>query len=173
VRDEVIDFIARLSQQTGIRAQRLVRWLGLGESKYFEWKKRYGKANEHNGHVPRDHWLEENEKEAILAFHSLYSLEGYRRLTYMMLDADVVAASASTVYRVLKEAGVMRPWGRSRSKKGTGFIQPKGPHQHWHIDMAYLNIRGTFYYMTTILDGYSRAMPPSPDGGFTGRSARR
>ena len=28
-------------------------------------------------------------------------------------------------------------------------------HQHWHIDVSYLNI-GTFYYLFSILDGYSR-----------------
>jgi putative transposase len=28
-------------------------------------------------------------------------LEGYRRLTFMMLDADVVAVSPSSVWRVL------------------------------------------------------------------------
>lgn len=30
------------------------------------------------------------------------------------------------------------------------------PHQHWHVDISYLNIGGTFYYMCTLLDGYSR-----------------
>ena len=35
-------------------------------------------------------------------------------------------------------------------------MQPDGPHRHWHIDIAYLNISGTFYYLCSILDGYSR-----------------
>jgi putative transposase len=42
------------------------------------------------------------------------------------------------------------------SKKGTGFHQPQKPHEHWHLDIRYVNIHGTFYYLTTILDGYSR-----------------
>jgi hypothetical protein len=25
-------------------------------------------------------------------------------------------------------------------------------HQHWHIDVSYLNIGGTFYYLCSILD---------------------
>jgi len=29
-------------------------------------------------------------------------------------------------------------------------------HQHWHIDVSYLNIGGTFYYLCSILDGFSR-----------------
>jgi hypothetical protein len=34
--------------------------------------------------------LEPWEKEAIIGFHLKNPLEGYRRLTFMMLDADVV-----------------------------------------------------------------------------------
>ncbi len=30
------------------------------------------------------------------------------------------------------------------------------PHQHWHIDVSYLNVGATFYYLCSILDGYSR-----------------
>ena len=47
----------------------------------------YGKVNEHNGWAPRDFWLEDWEKQAIIGFHLKNSLEGYRRLTFMMLDA--------------------------------------------------------------------------------------
>src|SRR6266404_5099834 len=26
------------------------------------------------------------------------------------------------------------------------------PHQHWHIDVSYINIAGTFYYLCSVLD---------------------
>src|SRR5437763_1316399 len=32
------------------------------------------------------------------------------------------------------------------------------PHQHWHIDVSYINIAGTFYYLCSVLDGFSRSM---------------
>lgn len=128
----------------------------LGTSKYHQWKRRYGKANEHNGQVPRDWWLEEWEKQAILDYHDRNPLEGYRRLAFMMLDDDVVAVSPSSVYRVLKTAGRLDRWNRKASKKGTGFVQPIGPHVHWHVDISYLNLGGTFYYLCSLLDGYSR-----------------
>lgn len=133
-------------------------WLGIAQSKFSDWKTRYGKVNEHNGWVPRDHWLEDWEKQAILDFERMNYLEGYRRLTFMMLDADLVAVSPSSVYRVLKNAGRI---GRSTNKpslKGTGFIQPEKPHKHWHIDVSYVNLHGTFYFLTAILNGYSRSI---------------
>jgi hypothetical protein len=64
------------------------------------------------------------------------STEGYRRLTFMMLDADIVAVSPASVWRVLSRAGLLRKWNAKPSKKGTGFEQPPQPHQHWHIDVC-------------------------------------
>lgn len=130
--------------------------MGVPEGTYYNWRQRYGKVNEHNGWIPRDHWLEDWEKKAILDFHFAHPLEGYRRLTYMMLDADVVAVSPSSVYRVLKQAGVLARFAGKPSRKGTGFQQPDRPHRDWHLDISYLNICGTFYFMASILDGYSR-----------------
>ncbi|MCX7096355.1 MAG: IS3 family transposase [Methylococcales bacterium] len=136
--------------------KRLLDWLGLAKSTYNTWSKRYGIGNRHNGLTPRNHWLLEAEKQAIVAFHHRHPLEGYRRLSYLMLDANVVAASPSTVYRVLKAAGVLDSWQAKLSKKGTGFEQPLAPHAHWHTDVSYINVAGTFYYFCSVLDGFSR-----------------
>jgi hypothetical protein len=57
-------------------------------SKFYDWRQRYGCINEHNGWVPRDFWLELREKEAIIEFHLKNPLEGYRRLTFMMLTFE-------------------------------------------------------------------------------------
>ena len=137
-------------------ADRFVRWLGIAASKFYDWRTRYGKVNEHNAWVPRDHWLEPWERAAMLAFHGDHPEDGYRRLTYMMLDADLVAVSPATTYRVLREAGALRRWDTPPSKKGTGFVQPLAPHEHWHVDIAYLHIAGTFYFLCSVLDGCSR-----------------
>ena len=151
-----MDFVRRWSEKTEIRAGRFIRWLGIAGSKFYDWRERYGKVNEHNGWIPRDFWLEDWEKQAIIAFHLKNPLEGYRRLTFMMLDADIVAVSPASVWRVLSRAGLLRKWNGKPSKKGTGFDQPPQPHQHWHIDVSYMNICATFYYLCSILDGYSR-----------------
>ena len=153
-----MDYVRHWNERTKIAVCTLVLWLGIAQSKFSDWKTRYGKVNEHNGWIPRDHWLEDWEKQAILDFERKNDLEGYRRLTFMMLDADIVAVSPSSVYRVLKNAGRI---GRSTNKpslKGTGFIQPEKPHKHWHIDVSYVNLHGTFYFLTAILDGYSRSI---------------
>lgn len=156
VRDQIVDFVRRWSEATEIGAGRFIEWLSIPASKFYDWRERYGQRNEHNGWVPRDFWLEQWEKEAIVDFHLKNPLEGYRRLTFMMLDQDVVAVSPSSVWRVLGQAGLLSKWKGKSSKKGPGFAQPLHAHGHWHIDISYINISGTFYYLCSVLDGYSR-----------------
>ncbi len=156
VRDQIVDFVRRWSEAGEIGAGRFIGWLGMTASKFYSWRERYGRVNEHNGWVPRDFWLEAWEKQAIVNFHLKNPLEGYRRLTFMMLDRDVVAVSPASVWRVLSQAGLLKKWNGKPSHKGAGFEPPPGPHQHWHIDVSYINIAGTFYYLCSVLDGYSR-----------------
>jgi putative transposase len=154
-----VDFVRSWSDKTEIPAKRFLPWLGVAKSKFHDWKRRFGKANEHNAWVPRDHWLTAQEKERICAFARQRPLEGYRRLTFMMLDAEEpqhVACSPASTYRVLKNAGLLAGQAPKPTKKGTGFVQPLQPHEHWHVDISYLNIAGTFYFMCAILDGCSR-----------------
>jgi len=152
----VVDYVNRWTARAELPAKKLLAWLELASSKFHQWQKRYGRPNAHNGRMPRDGWLADWEKRAILDYHQRHSLEGYRRLAFMMLDDDVVAVSPSSVYRVLKQAGRLdRKWQKT-SKKGTGFVQPLTAHEHWHVDVSYLNLGGTFYYLCSLLDGYSR-----------------
>ena len=60
----------------------------------------------------------------------------------MMLDADVVAVSPATVYRVLRAVGVLDRWNHRPSRKGTGFVQPLRTHEQWHVDITYVNLAG-------------------------------
>ncbi len=151
-----MDFVTAYCRRTDHPRRWVLERLGIAPGQFHRWTKRYGLANTHNGLIPRDHWLTPTERQAILDYHQTHPLDGYRRLAYMMIDADVVAVSPATVYRVLRAAGVLDRWHRTPSRKGTGFVQPLQPHEHWHIDITYINIAGTFYYLCAILDGASR-----------------
>ena len=122
MRGQVVDFVRQWSEKTEIGVGRFIHWLGVTASKFYDWRQRYGCVNEHNGWVPRDFWLEPWEKEAIVDFHFENPLEGYRRLTFMMLDADVVAVSPASVWRVLKQAGLLSRWKASRLARGLASI---------------------------------------------------
>jgi len=157
VRDSVVDTIENYHRKTGITMRNLLKYSGLSISKYYDWKKRYGELNTHNGNIPRNHWLLAEEKEAIISYGKLFSgEEGYRRMCYRMLDDDIVAVSPSTVYRVLKEAGLLSRFKGKPSSKGEGFVQPKKAHEHWHIDISYIKVLEENYFLISIIDGYSR-----------------
>src|SRR5207249_929638 len=84
-----------------------------------------------------------------------HPLEGYRRLAFMILDANVVAVSPSSVYHMLRDAGLLRPHNSKPSLKGKGFQQPLSVHEHWHVDVSYINVAGTFFYLCSLLDSCS------------------
>ena len=157
IRDEIIKYVRMLNTKTDIVYGRLISLLGIQESKFYSWSSRIGKPNFHNHMLPKSNWLLEDEKQALLRFAKAHPGEGYRRLTYMMLDDGVVAVSPSTTYRLLKGYGLLDQWNTVKSSlKGTGFIQPKKPHEHWHIDIKYVNYHGSFLFLISIIDGYSR-----------------
>ena len=77
----MVDFTRHWAEKSGLTIEQVLGWLELSAGKFYDWRQRYGQANQHNGRVPRDFWLQEEEKQAILDFQELYPLEGYRRLT--------------------------------------------------------------------------------------------
>jgi transposase InsO family protein len=131
--------------------------LGITNSKYYSWVQRKGEANNHNGKMPKKNWILNSEKEAIIKYAKKHENEGYRRLTYMMLDENIAAVSPTSTYRILFNAGLLNKWNKvSSNKKGSGFDQPEKIHQDWHIDIKYVNYKGTFLFLISIIDGYSR-----------------
>ncbi|RKY48416.1 MAG: IS3 family transposase [Candidatus Neomarinimicrobiota bacterium] len=146
-----------METKSGLPQAWFITKLGISSSKYYDWTRRYGLENQHNGHIPRDFWVLDWEKQAIVNYCKDRIEEGYRRLTYKMIDEDIVAVSPSTVYRILKKHDLLIRWKPlKKSLKGNGFKQPKKIHQHWHIDIAYVNVRGSFLFLISVLDGYSR-----------------
>lgn len=154
----MIDVIHDYHMLTDLETIQLVDWIGISRGKFYDWRKRYGQENRHNGRMPRDYWLQPWERDAIIDFYQEHQDVGYRALTYLMMDRDIVAVSPATVYRVLSQAGCFEGKTPHSSKKGAGFEQPLQPHDHWHVDVSYVNIAGTFYYACCILDGYSRSI---------------
>jgi len=156
VRDEVVLFCRKWSAKTEIPMKKVITLLGISSSKFYDWENRIGLPNLHNGLIPKDHWILDSERDAVIEYFKEHPLDGYRRLSYMMIDHDIAALSPSTVYRILKDANLMGNRSVKRSLKGTGFIQPLKPHEHWHVDISYINAGGTFYYLCSVLDGASR-----------------
>jgi transposase InsO family protein len=143
---------------------KVIQMTGISRVKFYDWRKRLGMGNNHNGKIPKAHWLTPKERQAIIDYarkyitqNSYYLKDGYRRITYKGIDDNAFAASPATVYRVLSNAGLLNKWqGKRNSSKGLGYRQPLAPHQEWHTDIKYINFKGTFLFLISVLDGYSR-----------------
>lgn len=149
-------YVERMSELTDYSRRELIELIGIHPGRYYAWKKRRGRFNRHNGRIPKSHWILAEERQAIIDYCSDKLEEGYRRLTYMMLDEDAAAVSPSTTYRILKKADLLNRWSRSQASEKPGFKQPIAVHQHWHVDISYVNILGTIFFLITVLDGKSR-----------------
>lgn len=149
-----MEYLKYWRRRTDIALVTILSWLALSQARYYSWQKPKPASR---GEAPKSHWLLPWEVEAIIAYRHDHLDEGYRRLTYQMLDQNIVAVSPASVYRVLREAKLLWPYAKPHTKaKGSGFVQPSKPHEHWHLDISYINFKGTFVYLVALIDGYSR-----------------
>lgn len=159
-----MEFVNHISSNSQIGIMTMLRMLSISHSKYYDWKNRFSKENNHNGKIPKQHWLTPEEIQAIIDYakenvcENIHHLrDGYRRIAYGGIDAGLFAASPTSVYRVLKNAGILNQWlGKKTTSKGTGFNQPNAPHKEWHTDIKFVNYHGTFLFFISVIDGYSR-----------------
>lgn len=128
--------------RTGWTVCRILRRMGLANSRYYDWK---GRADERYledlfpGHRSSPHAILAEEKAAVIAYALAHTREGYRRLAWMMIDEDVAYVSPTSVYRILSDADLLYRWKRSRSE-GERPPEPKAPNERWHTDLMYLRV---------------------------------
>jgi transposase InsO family protein len=154
---DVLDFIKHLHDMTGLEKKWIIKTLGVKSSTYYNW---FGRQEQcrlmDTKPVGRNPYrLLDWEKEAIVDFYMAHQENGYRRLTYMMIDQNIVYCSPSTVYRHLKGQGLLMRWAEPRIL-GPKPALPTAPNQKWHTDLMIMEIGGINYYYQGIIDAYSR-----------------
>jgi hypothetical protein len=92
----------------------------------------------------------------VISYALAHPKEGYRRLAWMMTDADVVYLSPASVYRVLNDADLLYRWKRS-CRGGERPAPPSAPNQRWHTDSMYLRVADVWYVMPEAIVSGARA----------------
>lgn len=154
----VLRLVERTRARTGWTIRRILKRLGMPKSRYYGWKRRAAEQrleDRAGGARSSPHAILVEEKDAVIDYALVHPQEGYRRLTWMMIDADVAYMSASSVYRTLRDADLLYRWKRSR-KVGEPPPEPTAPNERWHTDLMYLRVEDTWYFLVTVLDAYSR-----------------
>lgn len=156
---EVIEDIKKQIKRTGFPAVKLLDVYGISKSTYYGWLDKNGKLK-----PPVDKTIKNyrqvlpDEEQAIIEFRKSHPDVGYRKLAWMMVDADIVYLSESAVYKILANNNMLQGWNRENNDESKNEYEnkPKHIHHHWHIDIAYIKIGSIFYFLIMLLDGYSR-----------------
>jgi len=153
----VLALVTRTRARTGWRVGRILKRLGVARSRYYDWQRRAAKkrlTDLRPMELPVWAILPE-EKAAVIDYALAHPKDGYRRLTWQMVDADVACLSPSSVYRILSDEDLLYRWKRSRPR-GERPAAPTRPNERWHTDLMYLRLADTWYFLVTVLDAYSR-----------------
>jgi putative transposase len=153
----IIKDIARTKERSRWRLNRILGVLGLARSVYFNWCQRQAQDRLRDTRpvtASRDKVLAE-EEQAVKDYALRHPKEGYRRLSWMMVDADVAYLKPGTVYNILNRYDLLYRWKRSQSV-GKPVDKPTRPNQRWHTDIMYLWLSGRWYFYVGVIDGYSR-----------------
>ena len=154
-----MSFIPWLSARSGRSRRQICRGLGLGWSRYQRWRRRAAAGKQlgdgHAGGRTLDTPLP-GEREAVIRHALAHPQDGYRRLTWQMVDADVAYLSESAVYRILDSEQLLCRWVRPGRSPGNRPDPPTAPHQRWHTDIMHLRLENTWYFLVSFIDAYSR-----------------
>jgi transposase InsO family protein len=154
---DVLALVARTRARTGWTVRRVLGRLGLARSTYRAWAARAeGDAlGDRPTAAPALDAILPEEPAAVLAYALAHPQDGYRRLAWQMVDADVAYLSASSVYRILCDADLLYRWKRG-GHSGAAPAPPTRVHERWHTDLMYLRVGDGWYFLVTVLDAYSR-----------------
>jgi putative transposase len=154
-KEAVMQIVAQTKQRSGWPVYRTLAALGVPRSVYYAWKGR-DHLEDRAGKPCRVYEVLPEERAAVCEFALRYPKIGYRKLTWMMVDAAVACVGESTVYRVLSEADLLSRWKRATASDGEYHFRPNGPNQQWHTDVMYVWIAARFYFLLSFVDAYSR-----------------
>jgi len=156
--------IIRIVQDSELGVKRTLEELGISRSTFYDWYKRYLEEG-YEGLKPRESkrrtfWNKIPDQERKMVIETALEHEDLspRELAFHITDNQGWFISESSVYRILKEKGLITSpaWilmaASDEFKDKTTHV-----HQQWQTDFTYFKIIGWgWYYLATVMDDYSR-----------------
>jgi putative transposase len=153
--------ILALVAGSGLPRRRALAQLGIPKSTYYRWLSRRseGRLQDKKGGSPVP-WnkLQPEERERILSLAMASPEMSPRQLALTLTDTRGAYVSESTVYRILKREGLIKPAEVVGFKADKEYHRKtKGPNEMWATDCAHLKVVDWgYYYLVTVMDDYSR-----------------
>lgn len=156
--------IIQLVEQSELGVNRTLKELGIHKSTFYNWYNRYLKSGV-DGLAPklveRQHYWNKIPKEVKSKVLDL-ALDmpdlSARELACKMTDTQRYFISESSVYRILKKAGLITSPAFILMRAADKFSVPTcRVNEMWQTDFTYMKVTGWgWYYLSTVLDDYSR-----------------
>jgi len=150
-----------LVAESGLPRRRALVQLGMPKSTYYRWLKRQteGRLQDNKGGSPIP-WnkLSPEEEERILTEARASPELSCRQLALQLVDSEGWYVSESTVFRILKREGMIKPAEITGFKAGKEYHRKTDkPNELWATDCAHLKVVDWgWYYLVTVMDDYSR-----------------
>jgi len=153
--------ILALVAKSGLPRRRALTQLGLPKSTYYRWLRRQaeGRLQDRKGGSPIP-WnrLRPEEEAKVLAQARASPELSARQLALKIVDGEGLYVSESTVFRILKREGLIKPAEVVGFKAGKEYQRKtQRPNELWATDCAHFKIVDWgWYYLVTVMDDYSR-----------------
>jgi len=158
LQERVHQEVLKTKERSGWPVRKALSALGIPYRSYYRWlkAKRWEQQQSEPVKPVQVYEATAEEKSAVLAYARKHRELRHREMAWRMVDEGVAFLSASTVYRILKEAQMVCPWSRRSKRRREEHEKASRPDQRWGTDLMYLEVNGRFYYYVGFLDEYSR-----------------
>ena len=153
--------IIALVTSSELPCRRALAQLGLPRSTYYRWLKRQaeGRLEDRKGgsSIPWNKISPEEETRVLTEARASPELS-CRQLAWKVTDSGHTYVSESTVYRILKREGLIKPAEITGFKAAKEYRhKTKRPNELWASDCCHLRvIDWGWYYLETVMDDFSR-----------------
>jgi len=153
--------IINLVSQSGLPFSRALAQLRLPRSTYYRWLKRLSEGrleDKKGGSAIPWNKIRPEEESKILAEARASPELSCRQLALKVTDYGNTYISESTVYRILKREGLIKPAEIIGFKADKEYRRKtKRPNELWASDCCHLKVmEWGWYYLATVMDDYSR-----------------
>jgi len=158
LQNEVKVLVEQTKQRSRWPVRQTLRALEIAPGTYYRWSRMPAHGTPRfRSPAGSMYELLSSERKAILAYALRRPEVRHRELAWKMLEEGIVAVSASSVYRVLREANLVCRWKPKRKAKGSGRDdKPTRADEKWQTDIKYVRVGAKNYYLLSFLDVYSR-----------------
>jgi transposase InsO family protein len=153
--------ILTMVADSGLPRRRALEHLGLPRSTYYRWLKRQGEGSlqDKKGGSPVP-WnkLKPGEEAKILAQARASPELSCRQLAWQLVDEEKWYVSESTVFRILKREGLIKPAEVIGFKAGKEYRRKTNRiNELWGTDCCHLKVADWgWYYLESVMDDFSR-----------------